>query len=145
MISRRHTGFTLIELLIVVTIVGILSAIAIPSYSNYVVKGSRSAAETQLLQLASLQEKIYLNSNAYAFSVTAGYDGSAAGGLGATSGLTTDSKYSFSMTDNAGGTLSAPSQTYTITATPVAGSSQASDGTISISDNGKRLWGTANW
>ena len=63
---RRKKGFTLIELVVAVAIIGILTAIAFPSYRNYVIRSSRSAAQTELLQLANLQEKIYLNSNGYA-------------------------------------------------------------------------------
>ncbi len=133
----RINGFSLIELLVAVAIVGILAAIAMPSYSNYVIKGSRAAAQTELLELASLQEKIYLNSNAYTANMTTAYTGNSAGGLGKTSGLTTDGKYSL--------TVVAPAQTYTITATPVAGKSQESDGNITISENGQRLWGTTAW
>ncbi len=135
--TNRMRGFTLIELMVTVAIVGILAAIAVPNYSAYVVKSSRSAAQTELLQLASLQEKIYLNSNAYSASVTAAYTGNATGGLGNTAGTTSDGKYTLSV--------NAPGQTYTITATPVAGKGQVGDGNLSISENGKRLWGTANW
>ena len=91
--SRRMNGFTLIELLIVITIVGILAAVAIPSYQNYIVKSSRAAAQSELLQLAALEEKIYLNSfpNAYSGNISTAYDGTSAGGLGST-GSTKDSK-----------------------------------------------------
>ncbi len=54
---RRAAGFTLVELMIVVMIVGILAAVAIPSYMNNVVKSSRSAAQTELLELAAAQER----------------------------------------------------------------------------------------
>lgn len=132
--SNRKKGFTLIELMIAVAIIGILTAIAFPSYQNYVTRSSRSAAQTELLQLANLQEKIYLNSNGYAVSVTAAYNGRDDGGLGKTSGRTEDGKYNLSITPNA-----TPTQTYTITATPVANSSQDADGIISIAANGTRL------
>jgi type IV pilus assembly protein PilE len=135
--SWRVNGFTLVELLVVVAIVGILSAIAIPNYGNYVIKSSRSAAQTELLQLAALEEKIYLNSNAYSTTMIAAYDGTATGGLGSTTGLTKDGKYTLGVT-SAG-------QTFTLTATPVTGSSQASDGILSLQENGKKLWGAANW
>jgi type IV pilus assembly protein PilE len=133
----NEKGFTLMELMIAVVIVGILAAIALPSYKEYVKKASRAAAQTELLDLASIQEKIFLNSNSYSASITAAYTGNASGGLGRTSGRTNDGKYDLSIV--------APGQTYTITATPVAGTTQAGDGNLTISENGQRLWGSVAW
>lgn len=131
--TYRISGFSLIELMVAVVIVGILAAIAMPSYSNYVIRGSRAAAQTELLELASLQEKIYLNSSAYTASVTTAYDGNATtGGLGKTTGQTSDSKYALA--------LSGVGQTYTLTATPVAGTGQAGNGCLTIQENGMRQW-----
>ena len=144
--TNRSSGFTLVELLVTLTIIGILTAIAVPSYQNYVIRGSRTAAQTELLQLASLQEKIYLNSNCYTSSITMAYNGTAAinnctavpvvstGGLNHTDGLTSDGKYTLSIT------TSGTQQTFTITATPVPGKTQENDGTISISENGLKTW-----
>jgi len=77
-----------------------------------------------------VQEKIYLNSNAYTGDVTAAYTGSSAGGLGKTSGTTGDGKYALSMV--------AAGQTFTLTATPVTGSLQQNDGTFSVASDGSR-------
>jgi len=132
---QRNKGFNLIELMIVIAIVGILSAIAMPSYKAYVIRGARSAAQTELLTLASLEEKIYLNSSAYIFTtakVTTAYTGSTAGGLGVTSGKTTDGKYALALSGSA--------QLFTITATPVAGTPQVGDGCLTIQENGLRQW-----
>jgi len=48
MVSGKSNGFTLIELMIVVAIVGILAAVAIPAYQDYVAKAQRSEALTLL-------------------------------------------------------------------------------------------------
>lgn len=63
---RKYTrGVTLLELLIVVVIVGILAALAYPSYRQYVQRSKRSEAMSALLQIATNQERFYLNSNTY--------------------------------------------------------------------------------
>jgi len=67
--KTRH-GFTLIELMIAVAIVGILAAIAIPSYTSYVQKARRTSAKTALLDLASREAKYYSTNNAYTNSMT---------------------------------------------------------------------------
>lgn len=136
---RSQMGFTLIELMIVVAIIGILAMVAVPNYQQYVIRASRSAAQSELLALANLQEKIYLNSNSYAFSVTGNYNGTSAGGLGLASGKSNDGKYSVALD------ITAASQNYTLTATPVSGGTQASDGSISITESGRRVWGSSTW
>ena len=131
--NRQQHGFTLVELMIVVVIIGILTAIAVPSYSGYRIKSARAAAQTELLQLASLQEKIYLNANAYSPNMTAAYDGNATGGLSKTSGKTEDNRYTLAFNGT-------PAQTFEVRAIPVAGSAQAGDGCLLIKDNGTRQW-----
>ncbi len=132
-------GFTLIEMMIVVAIVAILAAVALPAYTQHVVRAARVQAQAELLELASLQEKIYLNSNSYSASVTNAYNGTSAGGLGRSSGQTNDGRYTLALDINA------PSQTFVLTATPASGGTQVGDGNISISESGRRLWGSASW
>ena len=136
----RTRGFSLIELMIALVVVSILAAIALPSYKNYVIRASREQAQTLLLQLAGQQEKIFLNSSAYAIhstAVTKAYDGTSTGGLGLSSGTTPDGKYTI--------TIAGTAVTFTFTATPVVGQSNEKDGNITIDDTGQRKWGSKAW
>ena len=56
-LHKKQEGFTLIELMIVVAIVGILSAIAYPSYAEYVRRGHRADARAGLLQAQQWLER----------------------------------------------------------------------------------------
>jgi type IV pilus assembly protein PilA len=64
--ARRHeAGFTLIELMIVVAIIGVLAAVAIPSFQNYQWKAKRSEAFTNLAALAKTQKAYYAVADRY--------------------------------------------------------------------------------
>jgi type IV pilus assembly protein PilE len=63
--KRRQRGVTLLELMAVVTVVGILGMIAIPSYRQYVTRAQRTEAKTALLRLQTNQERFYLANRTY--------------------------------------------------------------------------------
>jgi type IV pilus assembly protein PilE len=63
---NRQKGVTLIELMIVVAIVGILAAIAYPSYRSYVMRSHRSDAKVALERLSQSLERCYTNARTYA-------------------------------------------------------------------------------
>jgi type IV pilus assembly protein PilE len=123
---RRDTqhGFTLIELMLTVVIVGILAAVAYPSYARYIIKASRSAAQAQMLDIANRQQQFLLSNRAYATTE-----------LLSSSGYTlpadVSAKYGYAITV---GTDTVPS--FIITFTPVLGSPQASDGALTLNSDG---------
>mgnify|MGYP002783683855 CR=1 FL=1 len=63
--KTARKGFTLIELLIVVVIIGILAAVAIPKFSNTKEKAAKSAGIADLRNLATAQESFFADSNRY--------------------------------------------------------------------------------
>lgn len=76
--STHQRGFTLIELLIVVVVMAVLIAVAVPGYQAYLERGRRGEAVTTLLSLAQAQERFMLVHGTYAASL----EGSMAAGDG---------------------------------------------------------------
>jgi len=62
---KNQNGVTLIELLITIAIVGILGAVAYPSYTNYVTKSNRSEAQRELLRVANKMEQFFVDNRTY--------------------------------------------------------------------------------
>jgi type IV pilus assembly protein PilE len=62
-------GFTLVELMVVIAIIGIISAIAFPSYDTYMKKSRRADAKVALSTMADRQERYYLQNNTYSAAV----------------------------------------------------------------------------
>ncbi len=65
-LKKNQSGFTIIELMVVVGIIGILAAIAIPGYIGFKLKAERSVAWTDLQSIRLLEEQFYAENSAYA-------------------------------------------------------------------------------
>ncbi|QAU24266.1 prepilin-type N-terminal cleavage/methylation domain-containing protein [Dyella sp. M7H15-1] len=122
---RRPDGFTLIEMMIVVCIIAILAAIAIPAYKKQIMQSRESSAKSALLDLARREETFYSTNNYYtAEMATLGYAGVTSNAIKVPNN-SNEAYYSVTITAPAsGGTTAA---TFTATAAPVAGSTQTSD------------------
>lgn len=102
-------GITLLELMVVVVIIGILTAIAYPNYREFATRAKRTEARALLLEIASMQERFYLQNNRYGSMAELGY----------ADPQTTDSE-SYSVTVNG-----PDASNYTAVATYLLGGSEA--------------------
>ena len=75
MLNNNEGGFTLIELMIVVAIIGIISAIAYPSYQGYVERGIRADTMTEMQNIASTIESRKLAQGRYSNDLLTGLGG----------------------------------------------------------------------
>ena len=104
-LRRQSQGITLIELMVVVTVIAALGVIAIPSYRQYSMRAQRTEAKSALLQLATNQERFYLQNNTYSNNLAA---------LGFPAGTTDKGVYTLNI-------LVANANTFQAVATPTPG------------------------
>ena len=119
---KRDQGLTLIELLVVVVIVGILAAVAIPTYSNYMLRARRADAKTALEQLRASQEMFRAERGTYSTDLTQLVN---SWGVSATSG---DYGLIFVV---------ANANSFTVEAQPTS-ARQTPDGSLFINQNGRK-------
>ena len=114
---KKTSGFTLIELMIVVAIIAILAAIAIPSYGRYALRANRSDAQATIMEISGAMERLYASRYTYVDAELSATDGANVVFLRTTTpegASGTGVKYNLSLSN-----LTANG--YTITATAVNG------------------------
>jgi type IV pilus assembly protein PilE len=105
-------------------IIGILSAIAYPSYTQYIVRGHRAAAQSEMMDIANRQQQYFLANRGYASSV---------GALSYTMPAAVAAKYALNPANMAVDNTATP-PVFTITFVPSG--SQASDGNLTLNSEG---------
>lgn len=132
---KKTQGFTLIELMIVVAIIGILAAIAYPSYQEHVRKTKRTDAQADMIELASRLQRYKIANFTFLKA-----DGTALGLV--------DVGHSGKLPQSGGATLynlalsNVTAGTWTLTATTTGG--QLGDGDIVLNHRGERCWDRGN-
>ncbi|NJD24408.1 MAG: type IV pilin protein [Betaproteobacteria bacterium] len=128
----RNLGFTLIELMIVVALVGVLAAIAFPSYQQYIIRANRAEAKAFMSAVANKEEMALINSPGAGYVAVASHP-EFTSKLGLSVPAQVNTYYDVTVT---AGATTPP--TYTITAVPKAGSQQAADGTLTLDNAGNK-------
>ena len=123
---RQARGFTLIEIMIVVVIIAILAAIAIPSYQSQLRKGRRADTQAFMMDIAQRQAQYLLDARQYATGADAIKT------LGMTPPTSVADFYTVTVAPGA----TTPS--YAITAAPIGGKAQVADGTLTLDSTGAK-------
>ena len=138
MLKPTNTGFTLIELMIVVAIVGIISAIAYPSYQSMIKNSNRSAAQADLMAFAAAMERHKAANFTYQGAASGGGNTGTPAFFSAHSPASepvADKRYDLSID-----MVSANGISYRIKAQPVNGTVQADDGALFVFSDGRKAW-----
>jgi len=138
---KNVKGFTLIELLIAVVIIGILAAVAIPQYTQYIVRGNRAAAQSFMLDIANREKQYLLDARSYTASWALA--DAPAPNLGMTAPADVSKNYTITICLDAACNPPTAVPSFKITATPIAGKAQASDGNLTLDDTGAKTHGAA--
>jgi len=136
---RGTRGFTLIELMMVIVVLGIIAAIALPSYQEQVRRGKRTEGKSALLKAAQMEERFFTTNNTYSdaatFPTLFGLAASATVYSSDGSGPNNNTNSPYTITLQAGATGSLGSS-FEVRAVPNGAFTDSKCGTLSITNTG---------
>ena len=133
----KKTGFTLVELMIVITIVGVLSSIALPAYLDYARSAKRATAQSDLMKLSIFLERRFTENSSYLIAetvtdpISSAVCGIAAGCTPSLTGVVAHDDYAYSLT-------AVTATAFTLRALPGSNQDQDKCGTMTLTDTGVR-------
>jgi len=128
----RSRGFSLIELMVVVVVIGVLAAVAYPSYRTYVLKGNRASAQAFLMDASQRQHQYFLDNRSYAPDLATIF--------GSASPIPAEVSPYYEITV---ATAAGPPPTFVITATPHGKQIASSEPTLTIDQTGTKTPSTS--
>ena len=140
MVKHSMQGFTLIELMIVVAILGIIAAIAYPSYVGYIEKGKRVDMMTEMQQIGSRIEANKITYKRYDRIPLNEIYSNTVSGSGTTFPNTGTALYNVIVSPVSGTTLNG--RNWTITSTPIPNTQMANDGILTLDFEGEKCRGS---
>lgn len=134
---KKNQGVTLIELMVVVAIIAVLMAIAMPMYQQTVIRNNRVAVQAEMMKASGLLERYK------ARQLT--YTGANFTGLGMSTTATTTLNFPYAGTANYTLTLTLPTiNTWQLRATPINRQATANDGALVLDSMGRQCWSYNN-